>query len=61
MASKHIKANYKIFPPFSRLRKAMGGISTDEKMVIEIFVTHTYDQVGFAVLSVQKDKLTGKH
>jgi len=27
-----------------KLRKAMGGINTDEKMIIEIFCNHTFDQ-----------------
>ena len=29
-----------------RLRKAMGGINTDEKMIIEIFCNHTFEQVA---------------
>ena len=37
----NITTMYKI-----RLRKAMGGINTDEKMIIEIFCNHTFDQVA---------------
>ena len=46
-----------------RLRKAMGGINTDEKMIIEIFCNHTFDQVFQCfyslkiVLAVQRERI----